>query len=303
MPTNTDNPLICVSRLRVACPICGKRDWCSVSKDGADAVCMRPPPAGCSPLAITRNDGHYYRLKDMNRPRVQISQKAIDEYDSTPEPTIDCHYLQDHFRYALTQDRVDAFYKDVKSSCKESIHGVGIGWCGWAYTAPMYDAHETPIGFRVRKPGGQVKVCIPGSRNGLFLAPRVPIREPVLIVEGMTDAITACTLDFSFIGRPSATGGRRLIADYLRLHRIRSVAIIPDNDEPDAQGRRVGTIGATTLATYLRDKIHSIKLVYPRVGKDLKDWFYSLQLTKPILSSIIANANEWTPDERTRQWA
>jgi len=56
-------PLVRVSR-KQPCPVCGKPDWCSLSRDGEIAICMRVASGH-----ETQNGGHLHQLAAAPRPR------------------------------------------------------------------------------------------------------------------------------------------------------------------------------------------------------------------------------------------
>ncbi len=123
------------------------------------------------------------------------------------------------------------------------------------------------LGFRFRRPDG-VKFSVRGGKEGLFLPDGVE-RDggPLLIVEGPTDA--AALLDMGFrnvVGRPSCTGGIKLLVELVRRWQRPEVVIVADNDEP---GRR----GADNLLTVLLVYAPSVRIIRPPDGiKDARAW-------------------------------
>ena len=123
-----------------------------------------------------------------------------------------------------------------------ALRRVGIGWCGRAWSFPMYDARGRVVGLRYRDPTTGDKWAERGGSEGMFGDPDGwSVRPPaLLIVEGPTDL--AATFDLMCeaaalgrcvaVGRPSCAGG----VDVLRRLRPGKVGILADGDEPGRQG-------------------------------------------------------------------
>src|SRR5207244_3431143 len=68
------------------------------------------------------------------------------------------------------------------------------------------------------------------------------------------------------VGRPSCTGGIRLLCELVRRWRRPEVVIIADRDEP-------GQRGADNLASVLLAYSPAVRLIRPPIGtKDARDW-------------------------------
>ena len=92
-----------------------------------------------------------------------------------------------------------------------------------------------------------------------------PLAIPVFVVEGMTDAAAGLDMGVSIVGRPSATGGARLLGELLVG---RHVCIIGENDDT------AGQAGAETIAGQLVGYCASVKIIYPPAeAKDLRSWY------------------------------
>jgi DNA primase len=135
----------------------------------------------------------------------------------------------------------------------------------------MAGAPGNVLGIRLRRPDGS-KFAVRGGHEGLFLPDKPAIGDdPSLVVgEGPTDA--AALLDMGFggvVGRPSCTGGVRLLVELARLRRPREVVIVADADEP---GRR----GADHLGSVLRIYVPAVRVITPPARvKDARDWLRS----------------------------
>jgi len=118
--------------------------------------------------------------------------------------------------------------------------------------------------------GGHIHELIPGTfiekGTGALLGPS---DHPVIVVEGQTDVAAAMDLGFVAVGRPSATGGLKGLADLLRG---RDVAIFGENDRK-ADGKWPGRDGVERAFQALRGSASSCKKCFPPEDcKDLRDW-------------------------------
>ena len=163
---------------------------------------------------------------------------------------------------------------------------LGVERNGKAWRIPEYDASGERIGTATRHDDGS-KRCAKGSRRGLTLCWPLPPyagsseRDPVLVVEGMSDAAAGRTLGFDTVGRPSAAGGFDLLAELLA---DRHAAVIGERDDG------VGMSSARELAERLAGVCPSVKLVLPPEGvKDLRAWL-GAGLTREGLLAVLGAA-------------
>jgi hypothetical protein len=131
----------------------------------------------------------------------------------------------------------------------------------------MTDAAGNVLGIRLRRPNG-FKFSVTGGREGLFIPAGVESGDSLLLVcEGPTDA--AALLDMGLanvVGRPSCTGGIKLLVELVRLRRSPEVVVVADGDEP---GRR----GADNLASVLVAYTPAVRIIAPPAGiKDARAW-------------------------------
>jgi DNA primase len=131
----------------------------------------------------------------------------------------------------------------------------------------MRGAAGEVVGIRLRRPDG-FKFAVQGGREGLFLpATAGDGYSPLYVCEGPTDAAALLDMGFrSVVGRPSCTGGVKLLIELVRRRRPLEVVIVADGDEP---GRR----GADNLASVLVAYASAVRVVAPPAGvKDVRDW-------------------------------
>jgi len=107
----------------------------------------------------------------------------------------------------------------------------------------MTEAAGNVLGIRLRLGGGR-KLAIRGGKEGIFLPEGIDWGGRLLVSEGPRTRAALLDLGFSAVGRPSCTGGARLLCELLRQRRPAEVTIVADGDQP---GRR----GAESLAAVL----------------------------------------------------
>lgn len=154
----------------------------------------------------------------------------------------------------------------------------GDGW-----KLPERDAGGEIVGWARRFADGS-KGFESGGRRGLTLSWPLPSYagasrdNPVLIVEGASDAAAGLGLGFETIGRPSAFGGGELLKSLLRgLH----VCIVAENDSGP------GRAGADRIAQQLAPVCHSVRVVTPPAAiKDLREWIVSGATAEMIQQAI-----------------
>jgi DNA primase len=137
----------------------------------------------------------------------------------------------------------------------------------------MQDAAGDVLGVRLRLAGGK-KISVKGGREGLFIPGPHPDPLPegegtgglLLVCEGATDTAALLDLGFSAVGRPSCTGGVKLLVELVQRRRPEGVVIVADGD---ASGQR----GAESLAAVLRAYAAAVRIVAPPAGvKDGREW-------------------------------
>ena len=233
------------------CPVCEKPDWCCVTIDGAACCCMRTE----SPKLLC-NGGWLHRLRDNGtgwRPRPRVRSVTVSAPRSAGRDFVVLAKAVDPFaliRFAgeLGVDRT-------------ALMRLGIGWDGAAWIFPMRDAGRRIIGIRRRFPNGR-KLCVTGSKTGLFIPSGLSQEQVLLICEGESDCAALLTLGFDAIGRPSCTGGVEFACSFARG---RSVVVVGDDDE-------AGQRGAEVLARALRLHTQSVRTIQPAIGKDVREW-------------------------------
>lgn len=244
-----------VSRGR-ACPVCGKPDWCLISRDDppSKVICARvqskTPVGEAGWLHKFRDDG--WRHTCVRTVTVRAKPNAPRDFGDlarTFQRSVDPGTLADL-----------AASLGVKV---ESLVRLGIGWNGRAWTFPMSDASGRVLGIRLRFPDA-TKLAVKGGHEGLFIPNGPPCDGPLLLAEGPTDTAALLSLGLNAIGRPSCSGGVRLVIRLVRMLKPCSVVVVADADVP-------GQKGAERLAFVLTPLCRSVRVISPPT-KDIRAW-------------------------------
>ena len=269
------------------CPVCGSDHACTVSTDGAVALCLRVS-AGC----MTRRDGSKVEAKNgmgfLHAIGKSTGDKAIRVTAKDDHLTVtECRAMQRSFETAVNSAKLAKVAAELGVQ-EKTLRLFGIGHCekSGAWTFPMFDGKRRICGFRTRDASG-AKRSIRGSRNGLFIPADYEAFStdffeggPLLLLlpEGPTDAATAAELGFRAIGRPSNMGGADQLRELLASEKDRQeVVIIADHDPvkwlPDGTPFVPGWEGALSLAGKILSLCDVLKIMRPPGNlKDIRKW-------------------------------
>jgi 5S rRNA maturation endonuclease (ribonuclease M5) len=171
-----------------------------------------------------------------------------------------------------------------------SLQRLRVGWSARhrAYTFPMVDAAGDVLGVRLRLPSGR-KLSVKGGREGLFVPTDLDAGGRLLVTEGPTDCAALLDLGFCAVGRPSCTGGVRLLVELAQAQRPAEVYIVADSDAP-------GQRGAENLAAVLVAYVPSVRIITPPTGiKDARQW-----LQRGATAADVAGIIDAAPVRRLR---
>lgn len=272
---------------RTPCPICGHHDWCGITSDGAVARCMRvesdrPSPSG--------EGGWIHVLGD------EVMPRPVPKPPSKPRPNVDWDHLLGKWRFNTQPGQLRRLATGLGVTT-HSLERLGAAYAAqykaWAF--PMRNGRGYVIGIRLRNDAGQ-KWAVRGSRQGLFWPDMNTGTDPLVIAEGPTDAAAVLDLGFDVIGRPSCSGGTRLLEQALERGHSRDVVILADRDEPkkrpDGTTWYPGQEGAERLAQRLAGLTRSTRIIKPLKGKDARAWVQS-GATRRVVDMVISNACFW----------
>lgn len=242
------------------CPVCGRPDWCLVAADGSAAICARIESARRCGEA-----GWLHQLRDTGWRPARRNVRSVSVPLTNGRP--DLADLAAMYRQALDQARLDVLARSLGLSVV-ALEALSIGWAATygAWSFPMTDAAGNVLGIRLRRPEGG-KFAVRGGKEGLFLPANVTAHRQLLITEGPTDTAALLDLGYSNVaGRPSCTGGIRLVCELVRQRRPAEVVIVADNDGP-------GQCGGANLASVLLAYVPVVRVVAPPAGvKDAREW-------------------------------
>ena len=243
------------------CPICGRPDWCSVSEDGAAAMCMRISEGSCQTVGMGHGTGYIHEIAGDHTPLPSYTAPI-----RCKPMQLDCEAILARWQAASYPGQAGLLAMDLGVS-EESLTRLGAVWSqkydAWAF--PMFDARRRVVGIRLRNDRAD-KWAVRRSDVGLFLPTGLNIRSklPLLICEGPTDTAAGLTLGYHAIGRPSNSGGVELICEILESGRQRDVVVVADHDKP-------GQYGAAMLARRILGIALTVRVITPP-AKDIRRW-------------------------------
>lgn len=166
----------------------------------------------------------------------------------------------------IRETQVEGLASQLGVSC-ESLRWLGVGFDGSAFMFPMQDAMDKCIGIHRRFPDGK-KLCLKGSRLGLFCPEGKADYQTLLICEGVSDTAAALTLGFKAIGRPGCSQCVPMTVQWCAERGISEGIIFSDNDSSG-----IGLEGAKELCKELISVVPKVKIIAPPpLYKDLRQW-------------------------------
>jgi hypothetical protein len=255
------------------CPVCGKPDWCLVSRDDP----TDPSRVICARVESEKRCGEagfLHILKEMRTPgRDWTRTRTI----SVP----DVEYIARWHEAAVSQaaEQWVGELGRMLGLTTASLARLGVGVLfprqleelqlpgrDMVWTFPMSDAKERVIGLRIR-PGRGKKFALSGSRNGLFIPSGIErAMQRLYIAEGESDAAALLDLGVPAVGRAGCTQGTKLLGHLVARLRPRQVVIVAD---ADIAGREGATKPARELCVLVRD----VRVIEPPAGiKDAREW-------------------------------
>ncbi len=249
-----------------------------VSVEGILARSASGPTGACCPQTVARSicariespkrcgeAGWLHRLRD--EPFLPARRILRSVALTTTVARYDLASLASGYREAVNPAHVQELARSLGLSV-DSLNTLGIGWsaCYRAWSFPMTDASGSVLGIRLRRPNGY-KFAVRGGHEGLFIPQTGAPSTPLLICEGPTD--TAALIDMGFpatVGRPSCTGGIKLLVELIGQRHLQDVVIVADGDAP-------GQRGAENLASVLVAYTPIVRVIQPPPGiKDARAW-------------------------------
>jgi len=244
------------------CAICGKRDWCLVSSDGAVAICARiesPRRIGDAGWLhrLRAGDGQLRRWCDRRIPVPTRGRAGLPDFGA----------LARQYVAAVDPAVLAQFARELGVSI-ESLRRMGIGWTGRAWSFPHTDGNGQVCGIHLRLPSA-AKPYVKSSHPGLVVPSDLGPCDPLLITEGESDCAAALTLGLDAVARPGCEASTRHLSCFMRRCCVRNAVIFGDGD---AAGQR----GAFALGNTLVAYCPRVRVIFPPAGiEDLRAWVRS----------------------------
>ena len=241
---------------KTPCLVCGRADWCGYTTDGAHR-CMRVSlaPEGMRVIQSDASGGYTYRvIGEVVSPSMAVRVPPLAPTINW-EPVVQAFHA-DGFGYLRN-------LASELNVTEDSLIDMRVGWSDrhGAWTFPMWQYGKIS-GVRLRRPDGK-KLCITGSKEGVFYAPTLVQPEEIYVVEGASDTAALLSIGIYAVGRPAALGGLDALA---RIVGAKRVTIIADADEA---GRR----GASVTLRRLSGVAAGTRVIEPQRGaKDVREW-------------------------------
>lgn len=258
----------------VTCPICGKEDWCAISKDQQFVLCSRVADGSVKRYSF----GHLHKVGDRDEP---VKLPPRPKY----RPPVNFKECMDRWDYGFEHLTELANHLGVSV---DSLRQLG---CGLAVTGeyrvfgfPMRNARHEIIGIKYRAYETGRKWCETGSMLGLYIPTTFSYSRPICIAEGESDTAALLTAGFNAIGRPSVNAGHALLTKFLTN---RPIKIFVDRDATEI-GLKEGRKLQHLLGGHAR-------LVYNTNYKDAREWLLSGTLTESTIEENIVKDGQ--PEE------
>src|SRR5262245_49869927 len=252
------------------CPVCKKLDWCLVTPDGSAAICQR--------VESTKKCGEagwLHRLGEPTQARLH-AQHATKKPTSTPE---NWQSLAATFVANFDANRRAnlATLLKLPADALDALPRLGFNpddSAGECYIFAELDATGNVVGFLRRFNNGSKKT-MHGGKRGLTLPTGWRAKPgPVFVVEGPTDTVALTAAGLCAVGRPSNSGGVKLLAALLcDLDTDRDILIVGENDSKGT-GHWPGRDGAVSVARGLSTALRRpVRWTLPsNETKDVRDW-------------------------------
>ncbi len=260
------------------CPVCGGSHKCSLTDDGL-ILCGRERAAvpGFRDLGPGGDPTwHLYRPDD------PVGMASLPGgWKPSPallaSPAMQFPVMAERFSRKLSPTLANDLAErlGLPASAVSLIPDLGFDPANGCWTVPERDATGFVIGVSTRFRDG-TKRAAPGSRRGLVLPSGWADQPgPILVVEGMSDAIALAHCGLCAVGRPSARGGVELLTQLLRGPEFagRPVLVLGENDlKPD--GTWPGRDGAAFVAAAVAKALGRAVLTAcpPEQYKDAREW-------------------------------
>ena len=255
-------------------------DWPDLFADGVDSTSYRRREPG--------------RTTPPRKPHAKAKEKAPPDYTpllqaarQLPQHRQQLLALADHLgaapasrnAYADAAEAIGVVWLSKADSLRPHLPHKGSGWAP-CWGVPERDADGVVIGVARRFPDGTKKQMAGGKRGLTYAISNLAGDGPILCPEGASDVVALIAAGLVAIGRPSNTGGAKMLSELL-CYSPSSVIVLGENDQkPD--GRCPGREGMEKVAAQLASSLptHVVRMAMPprssidgQPAKDARAWF------------------------------
>jgi len=245
------------------CPVCGKPDWCLVSRDGAAAICSR---IESDRVFGDQGAGWPHHLRDDGWASTDWRSLPRQSPESRSELAQDFGKLSEKYVDELRPESRGWLASELGLKL-DSLTALCVGYAQdyEAFSFPMREPNGNTCGIRLRRYDGS-NLAVRGSRAGLFFVPGRLNGKFLLICEGPSDTAALLSMGYgSVIGHPKCGGASDRVVTVCRWLRPAIALLIPEAGE-------LGRIGAEVLASGLKLIVpQTTTVILPNGCKDVRE--------------------------------
>lgn len=269
-----------VQDLNITCPICGKPDWCCLSKTLDKAICPRTESDKEYMDRHGNSVGYLHTLID----KVEIKSLTKIQKQKVYKTSEEVEKIVEEFVRSCRYGRLKQFAEHIGvSTFSLNLLSVGYNHNANCMSFPMRACNGDYLGIRYRFFNGKKK-SLRGGREGLFLLDILPVNiNEIYIVEGPTDTAALLTMGFYAVGRPNCTGGYKEIGELVNKFPFHKYVIVADQDKPGKDGamRLLGIMPAGT------------KVIAPKYHKDVREYYRAFYNSKNAIRAILNTDSDY----------
>jgi len=285
------NPITKTDWARVSrsnrCPICDRYHWCTVNSEAGLVRCTKVK----SERESIGSDGSASWIHQVSQGLHKF--KFNQQFNQQPKPVISIEEIsalsKGMFHHPMAESAREREADNLGVPAWTLLNlkvGYGIDQVGEFTSWPIRNFKRQIIGIMRRYRSGK-KLTFKGTSNaGLFIPESILPMDTLWIVEGGSDTAAASSIPVSAIGRPSNSGGSRVIAGLLKtMPFVKNVIVWGENDRKadckmncggECPSCWPGKFGANFVATQLKRQVNSkhkkIEIRMPKEGiKDVRE--------------------------------
>lgn len=225
----------------LACPACGRPDWCYLIDGGSAVVCMREPSD-----RPCKGGGWAHKVGDRKKEEQFRDYSRLSPVRASTRLTEkECSRMQKSFirQIELAKSDIDWSKAGIRPT-KAREFMVGYQTKHNNLTFPMRCGETNPDtglmrwpirGFSCRNVETGQKRCVWKSKAGLIMSNSLARRanrkmDSLFVCEGQTDTLSLSVFSANVVGRVGADSGFEEICKFVESRSVSSVVFMPDND-------------------------------------------------------------------------